>query len=108
MPKCVASISIGIILLSMEHIDEQLQYVIRRIKEIRKEKSISQLELSVRTNMSQNFLASMETGKKQPSVQTLLRIASALEVSPRVFFPANENMSKDETKNAIIDLVHSL
>ena len=92
----------------MEHIDEQLQYVIRRIREIRKEKSVSQLELSVRTNMSQNFLASVETGKKQPSVMTLLRIANALEVNPGIFFPVNEKMSKNEKKDAIINLVRSL
>ena len=92
----------------MGHIDEQLQHVIRRIKEIRKEKSMSQLELSEKANMSQSFLASVERGKKQPSVRTLLRLADALEVSPKVFFPAIKKMSKHETKDAIIDLVRSL
>ena len=86
----------------------QLQCVIKRIKEIRKEKSISQLELSVKTNMSQSFLASVENGKKQPSVLTLLRIASALEVSPRIFFPETDKKTKEEIKDSIIDLVRSL
>ena len=102
------SISIDIILFSMEHVDRQLQYVISRIKEIRKQKSISQLELSVKTNMSQSFLASVEKGKKQPSVLTLLRIASALEVSPKCFFPESEKKSDDEIKDSIIKLVRSL
>ena len=92
----------------MGQIETQLEFVIGRIKEIRKEKSMSQLELSVKANMSQSFLASVEKGKKQPSVQTLLRIANALEVNPRIFFPANDNLSKEETKDAIIDLVRSL
>ena len=92
----------------MEEMNKQLQYVVSRIREIRRQKSMSQLELSVKTNMSQSFLASVEKGKKQPSVLTLLRIASALEVSPGAFFHENENMSKDETKEAIINLVRSL
>ena len=92
----------------MEQVDEQLKYVIGRIKEIRKEKSISQLELSVKTNMSQSFLASLERGNKFPSVLTMLRIASALEVSPKIFFPEIEKKTKDEIKDTIIKLVNSL
>ena len=92
----------------MEHVDVQLQYVIKRIKEVRKEKSLSQLELAVKTNMSQSFLASVERGKKQPSVLTLLRIASALEVNPGVFFPENVKNSKDAIKDTIINLIRSL
>jgi len=92
----------------MEDIDSQLKFVINRIKEVRNLKSISQLELSVRSNLSQSFLASIEKGKKQPSVLTLLRIASALNVSPKVFFPENEDMSGEEIKDTIINLVRSL
>jgi len=92
----------------MEDADKQLQYVISRIKEIRTQKSISQLELSVRSSLSQSFLASVEKGKKQPSVLTLLRIASALEVSPKSFFPESTDTPKDEVKDSIISLVRSL
>ena len=101
--------TIGIILLSMEQAEEQLQYIIGKIKEIRKKKSISQLELSLKTNMSQSFLASVEKGKKQPSVLTLLRIAIALEVSPKAFFPElDEKKTKAEIKDTIINLIRSL
>jgi len=93
----------------MEQVEEQLHYVIRRIKEIRREKSISQLELSLKTNMSQSFLASLEGGKKQPSVLTLLRIARALEVSPKAFLPEiDDKKTKDEIKDTIINLIRSL
>ena len=102
------SITVGIILLSMEDVNKQLQYVISRIKEIRRQKSISQLELSMKSNLSQSFLASLEKGKKQPSVLTLLRLARALEVSPKIFFPENEDMPKDEIKDTIINLVRAL
>jgi len=87
---------------------EQLKFVIGKIREIRKLKSVSQLELAARSSMSQSFLASVESGKKQPSVLTLLRIANALEESPRNFFPDNDAKPKEEIKEIIINLVRSL
>jgi transcriptional regulator with XRE-family HTH domain len=92
----------------MEDENKQLQYVIGRIREIRKQKSMSQLELSVKSNLSLSFLASVEKGKKQPSVLTLLRIASALDVSPKTLFPETANGPKEEIKDTIINLVRSL
>jgi len=99
--------TIGIVLFSMG-IDEELQYVIGRIKEIRTQKAISQLDLSTKADLSQSFLASVEKGKKKPSVETLLKIASALEVSPKSFFPENAGTPKDEIKDVIINLVRNL
>jgi transcriptional regulator with XRE-family HTH domain len=92
----------------MEDMDSQLRFVVDKIKEIRKRKSVTQFELSINSNLSQSFLASLEKGKKQPSVLTLIRIASALNVSPRDFFPEPATNSKEETKNLIFKLVNSL
>ena len=57
--RACPTVLIPFIILSIEQVDIQLQYVINKIKEIRKVKSISQLELSARTNMSQSFPASL-------------------------------------------------
>lgn len=81
--------------------EETLEYVIYSIRRIRKAKNLSQLELSVKANMSQSFLANLETGKKEPSAMTLISIADALEVSPRDFFPENNTDSDINVKNAI-------
>lgn len=92
--------------------EEMLEYVISSIRRIRKAKNFSQLELSVRANMSQSFLANLETGKKEPSAMTLIRIAEALEVSPREFFPESTNESdinvKNEIKTEIMELLSRL
>ena len=94
--------------MSME-IGEQLQYVIEKIKAIRVKKGCSQMELSLRSNLSQSFLANVEMGKKQPSVVTLLRIADALGVSPQDFFPEPlDSESKERAKEKIIKLLESL
>ena len=57
------------------------------------------MELSLRANLSQSFIANLEKGKKQPSVLTLIRIADALEVHPADFFPERpDSGTKEETK----------
>jgi transcriptional regulator with XRE-family HTH domain len=86
-------------------INAQLSYVIDRIKIIRVKKGISQIELSLRSNLSQSFLANLEKGKKQPSVLTLIRIAGALEVNPQDFF---RETAVPETKEQIKEKINRL
>ncbi len=92
--------------------EETLKYVAYAIRAIRKQKNISQMELCLRANMSQGFLTNIETGKKEPSAMTLIRIAEALEVSPREFFPESTNESdinvKNEIKTEIMELLSRL
>lgn len=92
--------------------EEVLKYVSYAIRAIRKQKNISQMELCLRANMSQGFLTNIETGKKEPSAMTLIRIAEALEVSPREFFPESTNESdinvKNEIKSEIMELIARL
>ena len=92
--------------------EEVLKYVSYAIRAIRKQKNISQMELCLRANMSQGFLTNIETGKKEPSTMTLIRIAEALEVSPREFFPESTNESdinvKNEIKSEIMELLARL
>lgn len=91
--------------------EEMLDYVAESVRRIRNAKNLSQFDLSVRANMSQSFLANIETGKKEPSAMTLIRIARALGVSPREFFPdagATAVDVKQEIKNEIIALLGKL
>ena len=92
--------------------EEVLKYVSYAIRTIRKQKNISQMELCLRANMSQGFLTNIETGKKEPSTMTLIRIAEALEVSPREFFPESTKDSeinvKNEIKSEIMELLSRL
>ena len=62
-------------------IEDDMNFVINKIREIRIEKKISQLELANIANFSQSFLANVESGKKKPSLLTILRIAEALNVN---------------------------
>ena len=90
-------------------IGEQLEYIKNKIKTIRTKKGISQMELSLRSNLSQSFIVNVEKGKKQPSVLTLIRIAEALEVNPQDFFPESINLdTKEHTKEKIRKLLELL
>ena len=86
-------------------IGEQLQYIIKKIKIIRIRQGVSQMELSLRSNLSQSFIANLEKGKKQPSVLTLIRIADALNVNPQEFFQESIN---SDTKEQIKAKIHKL
>jgi len=87
----------------------QLQYIIDKIRAIRIRNGVSQMELSIRSNLSQSFIANLEKGKKQPSVLTLIRIAEALNVNPQEFFPESvDSNTKEQTKEKIRKLLELL
>jgi len=90
-------------------IKEKLQYIIDKIKVIRIRNGVSQMELSLRSNLSQSFIANLEKGKKHPSVLTLIRIAEALNVNPQDFFPESvDSNTKEQTKEKIYKLLELL
>ena len=51
------------------------------IRERRKEKGLSQGKLAELVQVSQPFIAEIESGRKKPSVDVLLRICEVLEIS---------------------------
>ncbi|MDR0684555.1 MAG: helix-turn-helix domain-containing protein [Spirochaetaceae bacterium] len=67
-------------------VSDQIRYVISQIKKIRAQKGFSQMTLSLHSNLSQSFIASIETGKKMPSLITIIKIANALNINPKDLF----------------------
>ena len=51
------------------------------IREKRKEKGISQGKLAGLVQVSQPFIAEIESGRKKPSLDVLMRICTVLELS---------------------------
>ncbi len=76
----------------MENIYKQLG---GRIREIRKKKSLTLEELSDRADLDWSFLARIETGKGIASVQSLMKISKALNVSIGDLF-SNVSFSQDK------------
>jgi transcriptional regulator with XRE-family HTH domain len=51
-----------------------------RLRDIRKEKKLSQGDLEERTGLSRCYLSRIENGHTTPSIETLEKLASAMEV----------------------------
>jgi len=58
----------------------------RRIKELRKEKGLSQGALALRLGLTQQAIGKWETGRSAPDYYMLVRLARALEVEPDTLF----------------------
>ncbi len=52
-----------------------------RIREIRTSKNISQEKLALQINMDRTYFASVESGKRNISIQNLEKIANGLDIS---------------------------
>lgn len=52
-----------------------------RLREIRKAKGISQLKMAMDLNTNQNTISRYETGKREPGIYELIKIADYLDVS---------------------------
>lgn len=79
----------------------------KRIREIRKERSLTIARLAEATNLSANFIGSIERGVRAPAIDTLERIARALKVKVEdlFHFPSEE---EGEKKKALEELIHRL
>ena len=52
-----------------------------RLKEIRKERQVSQIKLALALNTSQNTISRYETGEREPGIAELIKIADYFNVS---------------------------
>ena len=63
--------------------------VSRNIQRIRREKDLSQEEVTHRADIHQTYLSGVETGKRNPSILVVERIAKALGVDVSEIFKPN-------------------
>lgn len=61
-----------------------------RLKYLRTSRGLSQAQLAREAKVSQPTIAQIESGKKDPSVQTLRQIAQALDVELAAIFAADD------------------
>lgn len=62
-----------------------------KLKELRKEKGISQLKLAMDLSMNQNTISRYETEERQADYETLIKIADYFNVSIDYLFGRTEN-----------------
>ncbi len=58
----------------------------QRIRELRKEKGISQEQLGLEAGLHRTYIVSVENGKRNISISALSRIWDGLHITPQTFF----------------------
>lgn len=77
-----------------------------QIRRIRKAKLLSQEVLSEKIGIDPKSLGRIEKGDYYPAIDTLMRLAVALEVSIKDFFP--EETKKSSANPVLADIRHAL
>ncbi len=57
------------------------------IKQLRREKGMSQKDLAAKAHLAQSAISYIESGSKHPNIDTIRRLADALEISMSSLFP---------------------
>lgn len=66
--------------------EDLVKLVGKQIKKFRKKQNMTQFDLSVKSNMEENALQRIETGRTNASLKTLLKIVNALEIEFKNLF----------------------
>lgn len=72
-----------------------------RIKELRKNKRLSQEKLAEKAETSPKYLSRMERGTENPTLDMFTKLANALEVEPWEMFDFGHVVSHKELRGAI-------
>lgn len=83
---------------------DQLNFVIARIKEERQKANMSQIELSFAAGLSQNQVNCIESGRNIPNLYTIIKICDALKIRPEILFTPTDSQ-RELAKNEIISLI---
>ena len=73
-----------------------------RIKTIRKARNLTQEQLAVFVNIGTPNISYIENGKFAPSIDTLQKIAQALNVEPYELYKFNDNKTPEQMKEELL------
>ena len=80
----------------------------RRIKELRKDKGLTQEKLAELINIETTSLSGIESGRHFPSLPTVEKISKFLDVEMKVLFDFQHLKSTNEMKKIIINNIEKV
>ena len=83
---------------------EQLDFVLTRLKEERQKANMSQIELSFAAGLSQNQVNCIEAGRNIPNLYTLIKLCNALNIRPEVLCVPTD-IQREKARDEIIALI---
>ena len=88
---------------------QTLKKIGTRIREARTSQSLSQERLAELAGLSHTYIGRLERGEKQASIDTLVRVARCLDVSPLdLLTDLDTDMDREQLKSRIKNLVDLL
>ena len=81
------------------------ELISRRIRELRVERGLSQAQLAERADTTMPYINHIEKGRKKPSLEMLISIAVALDVSIDILLHGNQVSQKVSCSLEINDLL---
>lgn len=76
--------------------EKEYQIMFERLKDICKQRNITNYALAKATNLSNSSISNLMNGKTTPYVDTLLKICSALDISITELIGEDENFNSEE------------
>lgn len=78
----------------------------KKIRQIRKERGLSQEELSEKIDISPRHMCTIENGNSFPSIETFIKISEILDIDINEFFNL-KNKKNDTLRNDIYNLIQT-
>jgi transcriptional regulator with XRE-family HTH domain len=88
-----------------EIIMDAKQMIGARIKDIRNRKGFTQEDLAEKININPKYLSSIERGKENPTLNTLIKLSESLDVNLNDFFHQIEIENPAKRKALLISLL---
>lgn len=85
--------------------DPRIKDVGNRIKQVRKDQNLSQADLAEKMNVSTSYISDVENGKINFSLDTLMRLTEALQVSADWLLQTNIPTVKEIQSSEISDIL---
>ena len=60
--------------------------------------------VSIESGVSQNMITYIETGKRTPTLSTLLKLCNAMKIDPSILFRKDDS-EKEDAKNTVLKLI---
>ena len=79
----------------------------RQVRNLRQHKKMSQEELAFKAGLSPAHLGQIERAQKKPTLETIGRLAEALEVPVANLFSCEASISSETSPNNIIEKINS-
>ena len=77
----------------------------KRIENLRKKRGWSQGKLAEKADLSNNYLSNIEHSRSIPSIETLVRLCTALDVTPDALLLGASTGEKVYMSSDILDLI---